>query len=317
MTTQITAEAAGTVRLGDLEVPRLGFGAMRLPGPGVWGPPTDRDEAIRTVRRAVELGVRVIDSAWYYGLDVANEVIAAAIRPYPDDLVLVTKLGGARAEDGTWFSGLTPEALRAGCERDLQVLGIEAVPVVHLRWMERAGNSADAQRQPRGAGNSADAQRQPRGAGSSAAITFTEALDVMLDLQAQGKILRIGLSNVTAEQVSAALARTPIVSVSNHFGPAEQSDAATLDLCAANGMAYLPFFPLGAGRAVTATGNALGAVAAKHDATPAQVAIAWLLARSPAMLPIPGTSKVAHLEDNVAAAALRLDPDDLAMLAAS
>jgi aryl-alcohol dehydrogenase-like predicted oxidoreductase len=298
MTTQITAEAAGTVRLGDLEVPRLGFGAMRLPGPGVWGPPTDRDEAIRTVQRAVELGVRVIDSAWYYGLDVANEVIAAAIRPYPDDLVLVTKLGGARTDDGTWVSGLTPEALRAGCERDLRVLGIDAVPVVHLRWMEH------------------DAQRQPRGA-INAAISFNEALEVMLDLQAQGKIQRIGLSNVSAEQVSAALARTPIVSVSNHFGPAEQSDAATLELCAANGMAYLPFFPLGAGRAVTATGNALGAVAAKHDATPAQVAIAWLLARSPAMLPIPGTSKVAHLEDNVAAAALRLDPDDLAMLAAS
>ncbi len=288
MTTQITAEAAGTVRLGDLEVPRLGFGAMRLPGPGVWGPPTDRDEAIRTVRRAVELGVRVIDSAWYYGLDVANEVIAAAIRPYPDDLILVTKLGGARADDGTWFSGLTAEAMRAGCERDLRVLGIDAVPVVHLRWAD-----------------------------SSAPISLDEALDVMLDLQVQGKIQRIGLSNVTAEQVSAALARTAIVSVSNHFGPAEQSDAATLDLCAANGMAYLPFFPLGAGRAVTATGNALGAVAAKHDATPAQVAIAWLLARSPAMLPIPGTSKVAHLEDNVAAAALRLDPDDLAMLAAS
>jgi aryl-alcohol dehydrogenase-like predicted oxidoreductase len=316
MTTQITADAAGTVRLGDLEVPRLGFGAMRLPGPGVWGPPTDRDEAIRTVRRAVELGVRVIDSAWYYGLDVANEVIAAAIRPYPDDLVLITKLGGARADDGTWVSGLTPEALRAGCERDLRVLGIDAVPVVHLRWM----GSADAQRQPRGAGNSADAQRQPRGADNSAdkstPISFTEALDVMLDLQAQGKIQRIGLSNVTAEQVSAAQARTPIASVSNHFGPAEQSDAATLDMCAAQGVAYLPFFPLGAGRAVTATGNALGAVAAKHDATPAQVAIAWLLARSPAMLPIPGTSKVAHLEDNVAAASLRLDPDDLAELAA-
>ncbi len=133
--TTITADAAGTVRLGDLEVPRLGFGAMRLPGPGVWGPPADRDEAIRTVRRAVELGVRVIDSAWYYGLDVANEVIAAAIRPYPDDLVLITKLGGARTDDGTWVSGLTPDALRAGCERDLRVLGIDAVPVVHLRWM--------------------------------------------------------------------------------------------------------------------------------------------------------------------------------------
>jgi Aldo/keto reductases, related to diketogulonate reductase len=221
MTMEITADAAGTVRLGDLEVPRLGFGAMRLPGPGVWGPPTDRDEAIRTVRRAVELGVRVIDSAWYYGLDVANEVIAAAIRPYPEDLVLITKLGGARTDDGTWVSGLTPERLRAGCERDLRVLGIEAVPVVHLRWME--------------------------------------------NLQ----------------------------------------------------IAYLPFFPLGAGRVATATGNALGAVAARHDATPAQVAIAWLLGRSPVMLPIPGTSKVAHLEDNVAAAALRLDTADLAELTTS
>ena len=221
---------------------------MRLPGPGVWGPPTDRDEAIRTVRRAVELGVRVIDSAWYYGLDVANEVIAAAIRPYPDDLVLITKLGGARADDGTWVSGLTPDALRAGCERDLRVLGIDAVPVVHLRWMDR-----------------------------SAEISFNEALDVMLDLQAQGKIQRIGLSNVTAEQLSAALAKTPIASVSNHFGPAEQSDAATLEMCAAQQIAYLPFFPLGAGRAVTATGNSLGAVAARHNATPAQVAIAWLL----------------------------------------
>ena len=288
MTTEITADAAGTVRLGDLEVPRLGFGAMRLPGPGVWGPPADRDEAIRTVRRAVELGVRVIDSAWYYGLDVANEVIAAAIRPYPDDLVLVTKLGGARAADGTWVSGLTPDALRAGCERDLRVLGIDAVPVVHLRWMDR-----------------------------SAPITFNEALDVMLDLQAQGKIQRIGLSNVTAEQLSAALAKTPIASVSNHFGPAEQSDARTLEMCAVQNIAYLPFFPLGAGRAVSASGNALGAVAAKHNATPAQVAIAWLLGRSPAMLPIPGTSKVAHLEDNVAAAALRLDAADLAALTTS
>ena len=168
------------------------------------------------------------------------------------------------------------------------MLGIDAVPVVHLRWMDR-----------------------------SAAITFNEALDVMLDLQAQGKIQRIGLSNVTAEQLSAALAKTPIASVSNHFGPAEQSDAATLEMCAAQNIAYLPFFPLGAGRAVTATGNALAAVAARHNATPAQVAIAWLLGRSPAMLPIPGTSKVAHLEDNVAAAALRLDAADLAELTTS
>jgi pyridoxine 4-dehydrogenase len=148
-------------------------------------------------------------------------------------------------------------------------------------------------------------------------ISFNEALDVMIELRAEGKIQRIGLSNVTAEQVSAALAKTPIVCVSNHFGPAEQSDAATLDLCAEQQMAYLPFFPLGGGRAAAATDNALGAVAAKYGATPAQAAIAWLLARSPAMLPIPGTGKVAHLEENVAAAGLRLDAEDLADLAAS
>ncbi|HKE67192.1 MAG TPA: aldo/keto reductase [Micromonosporaceae bacterium] len=287
MTIEVTAFNAGTVRLGDLEVPRLGFGAMRLPGPGVWGPPVDRDEAIRTVRRAVELGVRVIDSAWYYGRDVANEVIAAAIRPYPDDLVLVTKLGGARTDDGGWFNGITPDGLRAGCERDLRVLGVETVPVVHLRWMD------------------------------GAPITFDEALDVMVELRTEGKIGRIGLSNVTADQLTNALSRAPIVSVSNLFGPAEQGDAATVDLCAAHGIAYLPFFPLAAGRVATAADDALRAVAAKHDCTNAQVAIAWLLRRSPTMLPIPGTSKVAHLEENVAAGALRLDDDDMAALAAA
>src|SRR5262245_16851208 len=125
------AGAAGTVRLGDDTVARLGFGAMRLPGPGVWGPPADRDEAIRVVRRAVDLGVQVIDTAWYYGLDVANEIIAAALRPYPPDVVLVTKLGGARADDGRFLSGMTPEGLRAGNERDLRVLGLDAVPVTH------------------------------------------------------------------------------------------------------------------------------------------------------------------------------------------
>jgi aryl-alcohol dehydrogenase-like predicted oxidoreductase len=223
MTIEVTASSAGTVRLGDLEVPRLGFGAMRLPGPGVWGPPDDRDEAIRTVRHAVDLGVRVIDSAWYYGRDVANEVIAAAIRPYPDDLVLVTKLGGARTDDGGWFNGITPNGLRAGCERDLRVLGVETVPVVHLRWMD------------------------------GAPISFDEALDVMVDLRTEGKIGRIGLSNVTADQLTTALSRTPIVSVSNLFGPAEQGDAATLDLCAAHGIAYLPFFPLAAGRVARRT----------------------------------------------------------------
>src|SRR5262245_52858930 len=130
--------AAGTVRLGDLTVPRLGFGTMRLPGPGIWGPPADRGEAIRVLRRAVELGVRVLDTAWYYGLDVANELVAAGLHPSPDDLVLVTKLGGARREDGSWTSGFRPEQLRAGCERDLRVLGVDSIPVTHLRWSGRA-----------------------------------------------------------------------------------------------------------------------------------------------------------------------------------
>lgn len=279
---------AGTVRLGDLTVARLGFGAMRLPGPGVWGPPADRDEAIRVVRRAVELGIRVIDTAWYYGLDIANGIIADAIRPYPDDLVLITKLGGARTDDGGWVPGLTPDALRAGCERDLRVLGVEAIPVVHLRWMEPAP------------------------------ISFDEALDVMLGLRDAGKIERIGLSNVSTEQLDAALARTPIASVSNHFGPTHQTDARTLARCAEKGIAYLPFFPLGAGAVAVGSdaGSALDEVAAKHGATAAQVSIAWLLHRSPVILPIPGTSKVAHLEENVAAASIRLDAEDLARLVA-
>src|SRR5215475_3441767 len=284
MTTAITASTAGTVHLGDFEVPRLGYGAMRLTGPGVWGPPVDRDEAIRTVQRAIELGVRVIDTAWYYGLDVANEVIAAAIRPYPDDLVLVTKLGGARADDGSWMSGMTPDGLRAGCERDLRVLGVDSVPVVHLRWIDHAP------------------------------IPFDEALDVMIGLRDEGRIGHIGLSNVNADQLAAALTRTRIVSVSNQFGPTEQGDSPTLEMCARNGMRSLPSFPLAAGRVARSTHAVLEAVAAKHGATSSQVAIAWLLARSPVMLPIPGTSKVAHLEENVEAAGLRLDADDLVAL---
>ena len=285
MTTQTPALAAGTVRLGDLTVPRMGFGAMRLPGPGVWGPPADRDEAIAVVRRSVELGVRAIDTAWYYGLDVANEVIAAAIHPYPEDLVLITKLGGARTDDGRWVHGLRPDELRAGNERDLRVLGLDAVPVTHLRWMP------------------------------GAPVSFDEALGTMIDLQKAGRIQHIGLSNVTLEHLDAALAATPIVSVSNQFGPTEQGDTPVLERCAADGIAYIPFFPLAGGRVATETSH-LDAVAAKHGVSASAIALAWLLHRSPNVLTIPGTSKLAHLEENIAAAALQLDADDLAALAA-
>jgi pyridoxine 4-dehydrogenase len=273
------ARAAGTIRLADHDVPRLGYGAMRLPGPGVWGPPPDRDAALAVLRRAVALGIRVVDTAWYYGLDVANELIAAALRPYPDDLVLVTKLGGARRDDGTWYGALDDASLRAGCERDLRVLGLEAVPITHLRWMD------------------------------DGTTTFAEALATMLDLQREGKIQHIGLSNVTLDQVEEALKVTEIATVSNPYGPLQRDDQPTLERCTQAGIAYLPFFPLAAGRAQG--DERLTAVAARHGVTPVQVALAWLLRRSPVVLPIPGTGSVSHLDENVAAAALEVDVSEL------
>ncbi len=271
---------AGVVGIGDLSVPRMGFGAMRLPGPGVWGQPKDRDEAIRVVRRAVELGVRVIDTAWYYGDNVANEIIAEAIRPYPEDLVLVTKLGAGRRSDGSWFPAITPEGLRAGNEHDRRVLGLDSVPVTHLRWMD------------------------------TDTTTFEEALDTMVAMQREGLIQRIGLSNVSLEQLDTALAVTRIVTVSNLFGQTNQGDAAMLARCEEDAIAYLPFFPLGGGKGM----ETLQEVATAYGATPAQIGIAWLLAKSPVMLPIPGTSSVAHLEENIAAADIVLDPADVARL---
>jgi aryl-alcohol dehydrogenase-like predicted oxidoreductase len=283
--TDLDARAAGTIRLADHEVPRLGYGAMRLPGPGVWGPPADRDEALRVLRRAVELGVRVIDTAWYYGLDVANELIAAALRPYPEDLVLVTKLGGARSEDGSWTASVDDAGLRAGCERDLRVLGLDSIPVVHLRWS---------------------------GAEAANGVSFAEALGTLLDLRAEGKIQRIGLSNVTLDQLDSALAGTEIATVSNHYGPTHRVDEPVLSRCSERGIAYLPFFPLAVGR--VASDDRLATVAARHGVTPAQAALAWLLARSPVVVAIPGTSKVDHLEQNIAAAQIHLSDEDLALL---
>jgi pyridoxine 4-dehydrogenase len=279
------ALAAGGIRLADRDVPRMGYGAMRLTGPGIWGPPVDRDEALAVLRRAVELGVRVIDTAWYYGLDVANELIAAALRPYPDDLVLVTKLGGARREDASWYAAVGDDGLRAGCERDLRVLGLDSIPVAHLRWLgdEAAGG-----------------------------VTFADALGTMLDLRAEGKIQRIGLSNVTLDRLELALSVTDVATVSNQYGPTNRDDQPVLDRCTAVGIPYLPFFPLAVGR--VAADERLATVADRHGATSAQVALAWLLQRSPVMLPIPGTGRVSHLEENVAAAGLRLTDEDIALL---
>jgi pyridoxine 4-dehydrogenase len=284
------AAAAGTVRLGDLVVPRMGFGTMRLTGPGISGPPADRDEAIRVLRRAVELGVGAFDCSWYYGPYAAHEIVADALYPYAPEVVLVTKLGAARGRDGSWRAALTAEELGAGNETDRRLLRLDSIPVTHLRW---ADNSR---------------------------ATFDEALAAMIDLQREGRIQRIGLSGVTAGQLDVALRRTQVVTVSSPYSVVDRRDEAVLERCEEEGIAYLPWFPLGGG-SVARGGTAVRAddavrqIADRRRQTPAQVALAWLLQRSPAMLPIPGTSRVSHLEENIAAASVQLTPEELQRLA--
>jgi aryl-alcohol dehydrogenase-like predicted oxidoreductase len=240
------------------------------------------------LRRAVELGVRVIDTAWYYGDDVANGLIARALHPYPDDLVIVTKLGATRTENGGWRPGVRADQLREGNERDRRVLGLDAIQLSHLRWGD--GDEVDG-------------------------VRFADALDTMLELQSEGKINQIGLSNVTVEQFDFALARTRIGSVSNLYSLTDRSGQSVLDRCTAEGIPFLPFFPLAVGKAASI--DVVAEIAAEPAVSGTQVALAWLLAKSPVMLPIPGTSSVAHLEENVEAAGLRLEADALARLDAA
>ncbi len=290
------AHPPSALSLGDLEVRRLGFGAMRLPGKDVWGEPEDPARARAVVRRAVELGVQLIDTSWYYGPHVANRIIAEALHPYPDDLVIATKLGGKRLPDKGWAPANRPDELREGCEHDLRVLRKEAIDVVHLRAIRSD-------------------------------VPFDEQLDALIDLRRQGKLRHIGLSNVSAKLVNIALARTEIVTVQNLYnagggsGPlarmthAEvESPDAVLELCEQRKIAFLPFFPLAVG-ALGRAHPALDETAARHGATPAQIALAWLLARSPIMLPIPGTSSLDHLEENWAARSIELSPDEVGAIA--
>lgn len=286
-----------TIRLGDLEVPRLGFGAMQLPGPMVWGEPKDPERARAVLRRVIELGIGLIDTSWYYGPFVANRLIAETLHPYPPGLVIATKLGGARTPDSGWKAALRPEELREGCEHDLRGLKLERIDVVHLRWIH------------------------------GGEVSFRESLDALIELQRQGKIRHIALSNVTLAQVQTALERTPIVGVQNlynvaagerrlgalpHAVVAEQEQI--LDLCASRGMAFLPFFPLAIPGPPRAPNAALQQIAKQRGASESQVALAWLLARSPALLPIPGTSSVEHLEENWAARKLALSSDELSAI---
>jgi aryl-alcohol dehydrogenase-like predicted oxidoreductase len=302
MTTQPTSFAHGpaTIRLGDLEVARLGFGAMRLPGPDVWGEPEDPARARAVLKRAIELGINLIDSAWYYGPHVANRLIAEALHPYPKDLVIASKLGGKRLPDKGWAPFLRPEEIREGCETDLRELRRDVLDVVHLRSM-----------------------------GKASPVPFAESLDAILALQKEGKIRHIGLSNVGAAELEAALARTPIVSVQNMYSvsggggavarmthSAVEGPDRVLDACTQRGIAFMPFFPLAIG-AHAKPSAAIAAAGERRGVTPAQIALAWLLARSPVILPIPGTSRPAHLEENWASRSIHLSPEEVESIAAA
>jgi pyridoxine 4-dehydrogenase len=269
----------------------MGFGAMQLPGRGVFGPPRDRAEALAVIRRAVERGVDHIDTAQYYGPDVANELLREALYPFPEDLALVSKVGARRDESGAWLSAVRPEELRSGVEDNLRSLGVERLAAVNLRLP--------------------DPEHGDHGAG------FDEQLDAMTAMRDEGLIEGIGLSNVSLEEFRYATERTDIVCVQNPFNLADRSGMPLLEACGERGIAFVPFFPLGSafgGQNRVLGDPAVVATADRLGATPAQVALAWVLALSPNTLLIPGTSSRGHLEENLAAASLTLDDEALAAL---
>lgn len=271
-------DAAGTFKLGDRMVRRMGYGAMQLAGPGVFGPPKDHQAALAVLRKAVEQGVDHIDTSDFYGPHVTNRIIREALSPYPDDLTLVTKIGARRDETGAWLPAFAPDELVRAVQDNLENLGRETMDVVNLRIMFDTHGPAE---------------------GSIAAM-----LKPLADLQRQGVVRHVGLSNVTAAQIAEARAICDIVCVQNQYNLAHRDDDALIDALARDGIAYVPFFPLGGFSPLQST--ALSEVAARLNATPMQVALAWLLRRSPNILLIPGTSSVAHLKENLAAATLEL-----------
>ncbi len=278
--------SAGTFKLGDRVVNRLGYGAMQLAGKGVFGPPRDHDAAIAVLREAVAAGVNHIDTSDFYGPHITNQLIREALHPYPDDLVIVTKIGARRGEDASWTPAFSPEALTAAVHDNLRNLGVEALDVVNLRLMFSHLGPAEG--------------------------PIEEPLGVLADLQRQGLVRHIGLSNVTPRQVADGRAIADIVCVQNLYNVAHREDEAVIDDLAADGGAYVPFFPLGGFTPLQST--ALSEVAAQLDATPMQVALAWLLQHAPNILLIPGTSSVGHLHENLAAATLALPSEAVAKL---
>jgi len=274
--------------LAGRHVARIGYGAMQLPGPGVLGPPRNRAVALAVLRRAVELGVNHIDTAQYYGPDVSNELIHAALHPYPDDLVLVTKVGADRDRQGRWIPAQRPRELRAGVEANLRSLGVERIDVVNLRL---PGDGAPH-------------------------VDLDSQLAEMISLRAEGKIGGIGISSVNIDQLRQALP-AGIACVQNAYSVLDRADEPLLDLCREHEIAWVPFFPLGSaftGAAKVTEHPAVLAVAAEVGATPAQVGLAWLLAHDPHILLIPGTSSLKHLNENVATADVSLNADAMAAL---
>jgi pyridoxine 4-dehydrogenase len=283
---------SATIRLPNgRRVKQLGFGAMQLAGPGVFGPPKDPDAARAVLRRAVELGVDHIDTSQYYGPDVVNDLIRESLHPYPDGLLLATKVGARRDERGGWLPAQRPEELRQGVEDNLRSLRVERMGLVNLRLLE--GDGAQA-------------------------VPIAEQLGALEDMRREGKIELIGISNVTRAQAEEALGLVEIASVQNGYSVLERGDGDLLELCRESGLVFVPFFPLGSaftgGPAKLAADPVVGRIAARHHASPAQVALAWLLQRYERILLIPGTSSVAHLEENLGAAELSLDAEDVGAL---
>jgi aryl-alcohol dehydrogenase-like predicted oxidoreductase len=275
----LSATSAGSITVGDLEVHRLGFGAMRITGPGIWGDPPDRAAAVAVLRRAVELGVDFIDTADSYGPAVSEELIAEALHPYPAGLVIATKGGLERPGPGVWTRNGRPAHLKAAADASLRRLRLERIPLYQL-------HAPDPE------------------------VPYEESLGALVELKAQGKVRHVGVSNVSAAQLAQARSILPVVSVQNRYNLADRSSEEVLERCEHDGLAFLPWAPI---QDVERIG-AVGRVAAKHGVDVRQVALAWLLARSPAILPIPGTGSAAHLEDNIAAAGLALDDADLTAL---
>lgn len=274
---EISASLAGSVSLGgEVSVHRLGFGAMRLTGDGIWGPPKNRAEAIAVLRRAVELGVNFIDTADSYGPGVSEELIAEALFPYPSGLVIATKGGWNRPGPNQWTHDATPSHLREAVESSLKRLRMERIDVYQLHTPDPV-------------------------------VPFDDSVGTLVQLKSEGKIRLVALSNVTQEHIERARRIVPIVSVQNRYSFADREWDYVVDYCERNGIAFIPWFPLGAGRVA---GEVLNQVARAHQASPHQIALAWLLKRSSIMLPIPGTSSVKHLEENVAAASLQLTDEE-------